>query len=373
MAKNEEEAEGESKGTSPVQEYINSKWLTSKLEDAVNACVKEKPNDAYAFLGEYMRRRSSSKITSVHGRAVFDSRGHPTVECSISTLKGSFSASVPSGASTGEHEAHELRDKDEKFLGKGVSTAVSFLNSEIAPALTGRDPSQQRQLDEALRELDGTSDKSRLGANAILAASIAVCRAGAAEHDQPLHRCIGDLAGNSNFVLPVPAFNVINGGEHAGNGLAMQEFMLMPVGASSFSEAMRMGTETYHNLKSVIKEKYGKDATNVGDEGGFAPNIQNNRDALNLLTEAIDKAGYNGKVKIAMDVAASEIYDSHDQKYDLDFKNPNRDNSHKKTGFAPTSSFCALFYHDCPALCPWSSAYLRTFALWFRLYIGPAP
>ncbi|KAM9627665.1 gamma-enolase isoform 5-T5 [Morphnus guianensis] len=169
-------------------------------------------------------------------------------------------------------------------------------------------------------EMDGTENKSKFGANAILGVSLAVCKAGAAEKDVPLYRHIADLAGNSDLILPVPAFNVINGGSHAGNKLAMQEFMILPVGAESFRDAMRIGAEVYHNLKSVIKEKYGKDATNVGDEGGFAPNILENSEALELLKEAIDKAGYTDKIVIGMDVAASEFY--RDGKYDLDFKSP---------------------------------------------------
>merc|ERR1712113_1293446 len=167
--------------------------------------------------------------------------------------------------------------------------------------------------------MDGTENKSQFGANAILGVSLAVCKAGAAEKGVPLYRHIADLAGNPEVILPVPAFNVINGGSHAGNKLAMQEFMILPIGASSFKEAMRMGAEVYHNLKSVIKKKYGQDATNVGDEGGFAPNILANDEGLNLVVEAIEKAGYTGKVKIGMDVAASEFY-TEDKMYDLDFK-----------------------------------------------------
>lgn len=176
-------------------------------------------------------------------------------------------------------------------------------------------------MDKLMIDLDGTDNKAKLGANAILGVSMAICKAGAAEKGVPLYRHIADLAGNKELILPVPAFNVINGGSHAGNKLAMQEFMLLPTGASSFTEAMRMGSETYHHLKSVIKSKYGQDACNVGDEGGFAPNIQNNEEGLELLKTAIEKAGYTGKMKIGMDVAASEF--CKEKKYDLDFKNPN--------------------------------------------------
>jgi len=173
--------------------------------------------------------------------------------------------------------------------------------------------------------LDGTENKGKLGANAILGVSLAVCKAGAAAKEIPLYKYIAELAGNKNIVLPVPAFNVINGGSHAGNKLAMQEFMILPTGASSFTQAMKMGSEIYHHLKAVIKKRFGLDATSVGDEGGFAPNILNNKDALELINEAINNAGYVGKIKIGMDVAASEFYK--DGKYDLDFKNPKSDSS----------------------------------------------
>uniref|UniRef100_A0A3Q3WRS8 phosphopyruvate hydratase n=1 Tax=Mola mola TaxID=94237 RepID=A0A3Q3WRS8_MOLML len=227
-------------------------------------------------------------ILKLHAREIFDSRGNPTVEVDLYTKKGLFRAAVPSGASTGIYEALELRDNDKtRYMGKAM---------------------------------DGTENKSKFGANAILGVSLAVCKAGAAEKGVPLYRHIADLAGNPEVILPVPAFNVINGGSHAGNKLAMQEFMILPVGASSFKEAMRIGAEVYHNLKNVIKEKYGKDATNVGDEGGFAPNILENKEALELLKHAIAKAGYTDKIVIGMDVAASEFYKG--GKYDLDFKSP---------------------------------------------------
>jgi len=186
----------------------------------------------------------------------------------------------------------------------------------------------QEEIDNFMIALDGTDNKGNLGANAILGVSLAVAKAGAAEKGVPLYRHLADLAGNADIRLPVPAFNVINGGSHAGNKLAMQEFMILPVGATSFTEAMRMGTEVYHTLKNIIKEKYGQDATNVGDEGGFAPNIQNNKEGLELLKSAIAKAGYVDKVKIGMDVAASEFFD--EGKYDLDFKTKGNDGSQKK-------------------------------------------
>uniref|UniRef100_A0A3Q2PRP1 phosphopyruvate hydratase n=1 Tax=Fundulus heteroclitus TaxID=8078 RepID=A0A3Q2PRP1_FUNHE len=185
---------------------------------------------------------------------------------------------------------------------------------------------EQEKIDKFMLELDGTENKSKFGANAILGVSLAVCKAGAAEKGVPLYRHIADLAGHKDVILPVPAFNVINGGSHAGNKLAMQEFMILPVGASNFHEAMRIGAEVYHNLKNVIKAKYGKDATNVGDEGGFAPNILENNEALELLKTAIEKAGYPDKIIIGMDVAASEFY--RNGKYDLDFKSPDDPSRH---------------------------------------------
>ena len=218
-----------------------------------------------------------------------------------------------------------------RYMGKSVLNAVKNLNTEISAALIGKDPREQKAIDDAMIALDGTPNKARLGANAILAASMAVCKAGAAEKGVPLYRHIADLAGNPKLVLPVPAFNIINGGSHAGNALAMQEFMVLPVGAETFTEAMRMGSEVYHNLKSIIKSKYGQDACNVGDEGGFAPNIASNAEGLSLVVDAIEKAGYTGKVKIGMDVAASEFY-TEDKMYDLDFKTENNDGSQKKSG-----------------------------------------
>jgi len=270
-------------------------------------------------------------IKSLKARQIYDSRGNPTVEVDLYTEKGLFRAAVPSGASTGIYEALELRDGDKsKYMGKGVSKAVANVNNDIAPKVVGKNVVDQKAFDDFLLSLDGTDNKGKLGANAILGVSMAACKAAAAEKGVPLYRHIADLAGNTNILLPVPAFNVINGGSHAGNKLAMQEFMLLPIGASSFTEAMRLGSEVYHNLKSIIVAKYGQDAANVGDEGGFAPNIQSNKEGLNLLVQAIAKAGYTDKVKIGMDVAASEFYK--DGKYDLDFKTENNDGKEVRTG-----------------------------------------
>ncbi|EKX31943.1 hypothetical protein GUITHDRAFT_82684 [Guillardia theta CCMP2712] len=233
---------------------------------------------------------------------------------------------MSSGASTGIYEACELRDGDKsRYLGKGVSKAVKNVEEKIAPAIKGMDPTDQDAIDKKMIEVDGTPNKTNLGANAILAVSLAVAKAGAAQKGIPLYQHFADMAGVKKFVLPVPWMNVINGGSHAGNRLAMQEFMIGATGATSFKEAVRMSCEVYHALKAVIKKKYGMDACNVGDEGGFAPNIRDNKEGLSLLTEAIANAGYTGKIKIGMDVAASEFYQ--DGKYNLDFKNDNADPS----------------------------------------------
>mmetsp|Transcript_5618 Transcript_5618/g.13266 ORF Transcript_5618/g.13266 Transcript_5618/m.13266 type:complete len:871 (-) Transcript_5618:187-2799(-) len=270
------------------------------------------------------------QILQVRAREIFDSRGNPTVEVDLCTPMALFRAAVPSGASTGIYEALELRDGDKgRLLGKGVLKAVANVNEIIGPKLVGMDVREQKLIDEVMvQQLDGSKNewgwsKSKLGANAILAVSMAVCRAGAAASQMPLYQYIAKISGKptDKFVMPVPSFNVINGGSHAGNRLACQEFMILPVGAASFKEAMIIGAEVYHNLKAVIKKKYGQDACNVGDEGGFAPNVQDNNEALDVLMEAIKKSGHEGKVKIGTDVAASEFYKSDEKIYDLDFKN----------------------------------------------------
>ncbi|GBE58767.1 enolase [Babesia ovata] len=268
-------------------------------------------------------------ITSIHAREILDSRGNPTVEVDLSTADGVFRAACPSGASTGIYEALELRDGDKsRYLGKGVLKAVNNVNTTIAAGVKGHDVRDQKGLDDLMvKKLDGSMNewghcKSNLGANAILVVSMAAARAAAESKKVPLYQHLAELAGKptDNYVLPVPCLNVINGGSHAGNSLAMQEFMILPVGAPSFREAIRMGCEVYHNLKKVINAKYGQDATNVGDEGGFAPNIKSAEEALDLLVESIKKAGFDGQVKIAMDVAASEFYVKESGSYNLGFK-----------------------------------------------------
>ena len=262
-----------------------------------------------------------AKILNVKAREILDSRGNPTVECDVITENGLFRAAVPSGASTGVYEALELRDGDKKrYMGKGVLKAVENVNKRIAPLVLGMDPTKQKEIDQKMISSDGTENKSSFGANAILAVSMAVCKAGAESKKVSLYQHIADLAGVREVILPVPSFNVINGGKHAGNELAMQEFMLLAVDAPSFAEGLRYGTEVFHTLRGIIKEKYGQNAVNAGDEGGFAPNVKDAKEALNLLTQAIEKAGYKGKVRIGMDVAASEFFDADKKQYNLTFK-----------------------------------------------------
>lgn len=262
-------------------------------------------------------------IQKVHAREVLDSRGNPTVEVEVTTDAGMFRSAVPSGASTGVHEACELRDGDKaRYCGAGCTQAVKNVNEVLAPALVGKDESDQAGLDKMMCELDGTKNKSKLGANAILGCSMAISKAAAAKAGVPLYQYIAQLAGTKEIRLPVPCFNVINGGKHAGNVLPFQEFMIAPTKATSFHEALRMGSEVYHALKAIIKKKYGQDAVNVGDEGGFAPPIKHIDEPLPILMEAIEKAGHKGKFAICMDCAASEAYDADKKMYNLTFKNP---------------------------------------------------
>ncbi|MFC0469889.1 phosphopyruvate hydratase [Halalkalibacter kiskunsagensis] len=254
-------------------------------------------------------------ITDVYAREVLDSRGNPTVEVEVYLESGAMGrALVPSGASTGEYEAVELRDGGERYMGKGVLQAVDNVNETIAPELIGFDALDQLGIDQLMIDLDGTDNKSKLGANAILGVSMAVAHAAADALGVPLYVYLGGFNAKQ---LPVPMMNIINGGEHADNNVDIQEFMVMPVGAENFHEALRMGAEIFHNLKSVLKGKGYNTA--VGDEGGFAPNLSSNEEALSTIIEAIEKAGYKPgeEVMLAMDVAASEIYNKEDGKYHL--------------------------------------------------------
>lgn len=247
------------------------------------------------------------EIIDVFGREILDSRGNPTVEVEVLLENGALGrAAVPSGASTGQFEAVELRDGDDRYLGKGVKQAVDAVNNEIRPLLIGWDATEQRAIDAELIDLDGTENKGKLGANAILGASLAVAKAAAISRELPLYAYLG---GPNAHVLPVPMMNIINGGEHAESDVDFQEFMIAPIGAASFAEALRWGAEVYHNLKKVLSEK--GLSTGLGDEGGFAPNLKNNEAALGLIVEAIEKAGYKPgeDIALAMDVAASELRD----------------------------------------------------------------
>jgi enolase len=255
-----------------------------------------------------------TEIIKIVGREILDSRGNPTVEADVYLADGAFGrAAVPSGASTGEHEALELRDQDpSRYLGKGVRKAVANINGEIAEALCGADALDQEGLDRKLIRLDGTPNKGRLGANAILAVSMAAARAAADSQQLPLYRYLG---GVSASVLPVPMMNILNGGVHADNSVDVQEFMIVPYGATSFAEALRMGVEVFHTLKRVLKSKgY---STAVGDEGGFSPNLKSNEEALELVMAAIEQAGYrpDEQIGLAIDPAASEFYDRDRQRY----------------------------------------------------------
>jgi enolase len=260
----------------------------------------------------------STKIVAVHGRQILDSRGNPTVEADVRLEGGTLGrGAVPSGASTGEHEANELRDGDKShYLGKGVLKAVAHVNAEIAKAVTGLDAADQRALDRRMIEADGTPNKSSFGANAILAVSMAAARAAASAAGQPLYKYLARYSSDTSAtLLPVPMMNILNGGAHADNSVDVQEFMVMPIGAPSFQEALRWGVEVFHHLKAVLKKN--KYSTAVGDEGGFAPNLKSNEEALERVLEAITAAGYKpgDQISIALDPAASEFYDRSTKKY----------------------------------------------------------
>ncbi|RMF40310.1 MAG: phosphopyruvate hydratase [Planctomycetota bacterium] len=260
-----------------------------------------------------------SIIEAVHGRQILDSRGNPTVEVEVQLMDGAHGrAAVPSGASTGAHEAWELRDGDANvYLGKGVLKAVENVNTEIEDALVGLDAVNQREIDRVLLELDGTPNKKRLGANAILGASLAVAKAAAHSVELPLYRYLGGAAAH---ILPAPMMNIVNGGQHADNSVDVQEFMVMPLGFDSFSDALRAGVETFHHLKKVLHARGLNTA--VGDEGGFAPDLGSNQEALDLIMEAIEKAGYRAgeQIFIALDVAATEFYNADKKVYAIDGK-----------------------------------------------------
>jgi enolase len=269
----------------------------------------------------YVYENNPFLIKRVHARMILDSRGNPTVEVEVETVGGGYGrAAAPSGASKGKHEALELRDGGKRFGGKGVEKAVFNVNNIIAPQLVGLDARRQHVIDGIMIKLDGTPNKSRLGANAIVATSLAVAKAAADTAGLPLYRYLG--GSSLRFIMPVPHLNIINGGVHAGNELSFQEFMIIPVGADSFSEALRLAVEIYHELKRFLKEKYGSLAINVGDEGGYAPPMRENREALDALIESIRRAGYEpgSDVFLGIDAAASQFYDASRQVYIVDEK-----------------------------------------------------
>jgi enolase len=276
-----------------------------------------------------------SYIANVFARQIMDSRGNPTVEVDVITTTGVLGrAAVPSGASTGIHEAVELRDHDKKmYMGKGVLKAVQNINTVINEELANAYVFDQRQIDEALIRLDGTDNKANLGANAILGVSLAVAKAAAEEMRMPLFRYVGGMRAN---LLPIPLMNILNGGSHADNSIDFQEFMIVPVGATRFSEGLRMGTEVFHHLKNVLKK--GNHSTNVGDEGGFAPNLKSNEEAIEVVLKAIESAGYRPgeDIYIAMDAAASEFYNKKDKHYHF----------HKSSGEKLTSSDMVAFWKN---------------------------
>mmetsp|Transcript_20702 Transcript_20702/g.57500 ORF Transcript_20702/g.57500 Transcript_20702/m.57500 type:complete len:460 (+) Transcript_20702:103-1482(+) len=272
-------------------------------------------------------KRMMSAITGVDAREIIDSRGNPTVEVDITTATGTYTASVPSGASTGAYEAHELRDGGDRYLGKGCLKAVENAKTVLADAIMGIDAADQRAIDDAMLKADGTHNKANMGANAILGISLAASKAGAGVQGIPLWKHYAQVAGNPiPETMPVPCFNVINGGEHAGNKLAFQEFFVIPTGAETFSESMEIGCETFHALKKVIKGKFGGDATLIGDEGGFAPPCDV-ESGLAMLMEAAEIAGYADKISVGLDVASSEFKVDGKDAYDLDFKSANGDPS----------------------------------------------
>ena len=275
---------------------------------------------------------NETEIIAIHAREILDSRGNPTVEADVHLAGGTMGrAAVPSGASTGEHEAVELRDGDkDRYLGKGVLTAVENVEREIGPALVGMDAAQQRSLDHRMISLDGTFNKGKLGANAILAVSMAAARASANAYKLPLYRYLGGASAN---VLPTPMMNILNGGAHADSNVDFQEFMVMPVGAESFAEALRWGAEVFHTLKGVLKKRgY---STGVGDEGGFAPSVKSNVEAIELVIEAIQQAGYRPgeEIAIAIDPASSEFFDKSKNKYVFKKSDKRELTPHEMAGF----------------------------------------
>lgn len=257
-----------------------------------------------------------AKILALQARQILDSRGTPTIECSLKTEDGVFISSVPSGKSTGSHEAKELRDCGKKYFGMGVLNAIDNINTTIFQKLKGKNPERQEEIDEIMKELDGTPDKHKLGANSILAVSVAVCKAGAAAKKIPLYQHIANISGNKTLKIPIPSFNVINGGAHAGNKLDIQEHMIMPTKAKNFGEAMEIGAEIYHALRQRLKHELGAQSTNVGDEGGFAPQMNCALDAFDAIMDTALSLKYHDKIVLAIDAAATEFWNGKHYKFE---------------------------------------------------------
>ena len=289
--------------------------MLAKISESIEESTYRKQPTHFGII-KLQKEKTLSEIIDIHAREILDSRGNPTVEVDVNLATGAFGrAAVPSGASTGEHEAVELRDKDaNRYLGKGVQQAIENVNTVIADALVGEDAFAQNDIDTAMCELDGTENKSRLGANAILGVSLAVAKAAADEVAQPLYRYIG---GTNAKELPLPMMNILNGGSHADNNVDIQEFMIMPAGAKSFAEALRMGAEIFHSLKAVLQARNCNTA--VGDEGGFAPDLGSNEEAIAVIIEAIERASYapGDDVLLALDAASSEFYNRSTGTYEL--------------------------------------------------------
>ena len=289
--------------------------MLAKISESIEESTYRKQPTHFGII-KLQKEKTLSEIIDIHAREILDSRGNPTVEVDVNLATGAFGrAAVPSGASTGEHEAVELRDKDaNRYLGKGVQQAIENVNTVIAGALVGEDAFAQNDIDTAMCELDGTENKSRLGANAILGVSLAVAKAAADEVAQPLYRYIG---GTNAKELPLPMMNILNGGSHADNNVDIQEFMIMPAGAKSFAEALRMGAEIFHSLKAVLQARNCNTA--VGDEGGFAPDLGSNEEAIAVIIEAIERASYapGDDVLLALDAASSEFYNRSTGTYEL--------------------------------------------------------
>jgi len=317
---------GPTDGQTRILEYLEKHAIEKHLNDVVSKCSKIQKADPWGFMISEFRKLQSCVITDIKARQVFDSRGTPTVEAEVHTNLGVYRASVPSGT-TGGYRATELRDGGNDYLGMGVTQAVDNIRKVILPGLKGTPMvsiDDQKKIDDFL-----IKQKDKVGSNTVLAVSMAFCRAFAGQRDVPLYKHIANLASNQEFTLPVPAFTLISGGNHCNNKLPLQDFMILPTGAKSFYEAMKMGTEVYHQLKLQIQKINGHDAISVGPAGGFATNLETNEEALELIKSTLDEVGkihpeYKGCISIAIDAAASEFYDKEAKdSYDLNFKDKN--------------------------------------------------